>query len=84
MEKTAYIMALYEHQRARNARTTLTGYVRNYESISGTPMNRTEIQIAKSTTSVDVCLIIVSFSPTAYMNTYTRKRKEVLNIEQYS
>jgi len=39
-----------------------------YESISGIPIQRTEIQTAKSTTSVDVSLTVVSFSTTAYKN----------------
>lgn len=58
-----------------NNEILLTGHLRNYESILGIPTHRTEIQTAKSTTSVGVCLTVVYFSPTAYKNKYIRKRK---------
>jgi len=37
-----------------------------YKSISGLLTHRTEIQTARSTTSIDVRLTAVSFSPTSY------------------
>jgi len=55
-------------QRMHEQRNTLTGHLRNYESVSGIPIQRTEIQTSKSTTYVDVCLTVVSFSTTAYKN----------------
>jgi hypothetical protein len=61
-------------------RNTLTGHFRNYESISGIPTHRTEIQTAKSTISVDVCLTVVSFSSTAYKSKYTQKRNQVKEL----
>jgi len=61
-------------QRMHKQRDTLTGHLQNYASISVIPTHRTEIQIAKST-SVDVCLTVVSLSPTAYKPKHTRKGK---------
>jgi hypothetical protein len=61
-------------QRLHKKRKTLTGHFRNYESFPGIPTHRTEIQTAKSSTSVDVGLTVVSFSSTAYNTKHTRKR----------
>jgi len=47
-------------------RNTLNIHLRNYESISGIPINKKEIRTTESTTSVDVCLTVVSFLPTEY------------------
>jgi hypothetical protein len=52
-------------QRMHEQRNTLTGHLLIYASISGIPTHRTEIQTAKSTRSVDVCLAAVSVSPAA-------------------
>ena len=42
-----------------------SGHFRNYKSISGIPIHKTEIRTTKSTKSVHVCITVVSFSPTA-------------------
>jgi hypothetical protein len=62
-------------QRVHGQRSTLTGHLRNYESISGIPTHTTEIQTTESTTSVDVCLTTVCFSSTANKTKYPRKTK---------
>ena len=59
-------------QRMHEQRNKLTGHLRNYKSISGIPIHRTEIETTKSTKSVDVCLAVVSFSSTAYNKAFTR------------
>jgi len=40
-----------------------------------------EIQTTESRKSVDVCLTVVSFSPTAYNTKYPEKRNEVKEIK---
>ena len=55
-------------QRMHEQRNTLTGHLGNYESVSGIPTHRTEIQTAKSMMSIDVRLTAVSFSLTAFKN----------------
>jgi hypothetical protein len=64
-------------QRMHEQRNILPGHLQNYESGSGNPTHRREIQATESTTSVDVCLKVVYFSPTAYSTKYTRKKKQV-------
>ena len=49
-------------QRMHEQRNRSTGHMRNCESISGIPKHKTEIQTPNSTTSVDVCLTVISFS----------------------
>ena len=69
--------------RAKNTRkrNTSIGDIRNYKSISVIPINRTEIQTAKSTMSVDICLTFVSFSLPAYNTKYPEKGNEVKEIK---
>jgi len=62
-------------------RNTLNSHLRNYESISGIPINKRKIQTTESTKSVHVCLIVVSFSPTACNTKYPEKGKEVKEIK---
>ena len=62
-------------QRMHEQRNKLTGHLRNYEWISANPAHRTEIQTAKSKTSVHVYLATVCFSATAFKTKYPRKRK---------
>jgi len=76
-------MALQEHKRAKNIRTK-KHFIRplgNYESISGIPIHKREIQIIESATSVDVCFTLVSFSLTAYNTKYLEKGNEVKEIK---
>jgi len=51
--------------------------------MSGIPIHKSEIQTAKSTTSVDVCLTVFYFSPTAYNTKYLGKGNEVKEIEPF-
>jgi hypothetical protein len=78
------IIILYGHQRAMNAQTTkyLTSHFRNYESISGFPTRRTEIQTAESTSYIHVCLTVVSFPSTAYKPKHTRKTNQAKQLTQ--
>ena len=59
-------------------RNALTGHFRNYESNSENPTYKTKTHTTRSTTSVDACLTVVSFSPTVYNTKYPRKGKRGL------
>jgi hypothetical protein len=69
------IQRIYEQQ------NTLNSHLRDYESISEIPIHKREIQTTESTTSVDVCLTVVSFSPTVYNTKYPEKGNEVKEIK---
>jgi hypothetical protein len=69
------VQILYEQ------RNILHGHIRNYESISGIQIDKREIQTADSTASVDVCLTVVSYTPTAYNTKYPEKGNEVKEIK---
>jgi len=49
----------------------------------GIPINKREIQTAESTTSVDVCLTVLFFSPTAYSTKHPEKPNEVEEIKPW-
>jgi hypothetical protein len=68
-------------QKIYEQRNTLNGRLQNYESISGITKHEREIQTTESTTSVDVCLTVVSSSPTAYNTKYPEKGNEVKEIK---
>ena len=59
----------------------LNGHLRNYESILEIRIHKREIQTAESTTSVHVCLTVVSFSPTACNTKYQEKGNEAKEIK---